>query len=166
MARGGGGDARLRPIGGLQSAPAPLERAGVVGGARQQLDDRLHLVFLGQRRRDGVALEELARQAQDLVPGAGAALGAQQHALRRNVFGPACVQAAQRIARGAVVALLEGQLGARHQQRRALPFAGRLRPLQPAIAAREVAHLVRGAGSQQRRAVSAVSVRSRRLRAR
>ena len=150
VARGRGGDARLDAVGGGDAAPAALERAGVVGRARQQLDRGLHLVFLGERRRDGVALGELRGEAQHLVPGAGAALGAQQHARGGDLLRPGAVQAAQRVARRGEVALLQRQLGAAHQARRLQRVARAVGALEPAVAPVEVAHLVRGARREQR----------------
>src|SRR6267142_3386460 len=123
MARRGGGDARLQLVRRRDAAPALLERAGIARRSPQQLDVRLYLVFLGQRRRNGVALGELGGEAQHLVPGTGAALGAQQHARRGDVLGSRLVQVAQRIARGSEIALLERELGAAAQPRglQALP---------------------------------------------
>src|SRR3954468_7234140 len=82
VACGGAGDARMDLVARGDLAPAALEGAGVVSGAREKLHVGLHLVFLGERGRDGIALDELAGEAQHFVPGTGAALRAQQHARR------------------------------------------------------------------------------------
>src|SRR2546428_13495160 len=118
-----GSDTRLQLVGGGDAAPAPLERPWVACRAREQLGVRLYLVFPSQRRRNGIALGELGGEAQHLVPGTGAALGAQQHARRGDVLGSRLVQVAQRIARRGEIALLERELGAADQPRglQALP---------------------------------------------
>src|SRR5581483_2551880 len=76
VARGRRGDSRMQLVARRDGAPAALEGAGVVRRAVEELDVRLHLVFLGKRRCDGITLDELPGEAQYLVPGAGAARGA------------------------------------------------------------------------------------------
>src|SRR2546428_13055995 len=93
-----GSDTRLQLVGGGDAAPAPLERSRVACRAPQQLDVRLYLVFLSQRRRNGIALGELGGEAQHLIPGTGAAPGARQQARRGAVLGSPLGQAARRLA--------------------------------------------------------------------
>src|SRR5262245_9172709 len=138
VARAGSGNARLHAVGGRDPAPAPLESAGVVGRASKQLDGRLHLVLFGERGRDRVALGELRSKAQHLVPGAGAALGAQQQTRGGDMLRPGAVQVAQRVARGGEVAVLERELGAAHQARGLQRLARAVGALEPAVAALEV----------------------------
>src|SRR5947208_3185102 len=84
MARRRGSDTRLQLVGRRDAAPAPLERSRVARGTPQQLDVRLYFVFLSQRRRNGIALGELGGEAQHLVPGTGAAVGAACARSRRR----------------------------------------------------------------------------------
>ena len=63
---------------------------------------------------------------------------------------PCAVQVAQRVARRGEVAVLERELGAAHQARRLQRLARAVGALEPAVAALEVAHLVRGARREQR----------------
>src|SRR5262245_12133132 len=140
----------MHPVLRLDAAPAPLEGALVGRRAREQLDRRLYLVFLGERWRDGVALAELGRQAQHLVPGAGAALGAQQHARGGDLLWSHAVEVAQRIARGGEIAVFERELRARGERSAVHALALRVGAVEPAVAALEVAHLVRRARGEQR----------------
>src|SRR5688572_32327868 len=117
MARSSGGDAWLHAVGRGNAAPAPLESAGFVSRAREQLDRCLHLVFLGERGRDGVALGKLRGKPQHLVPCARAALGAQQKPRGGDVLGTRAVKVAQRLARGVEVAILERELCAAYEAR-------------------------------------------------
>src|SRR3989449_5983464 len=149
MARRRGSDARLQLVGRRDAAPAPLERSRVACRAPQQLDVRLYLVFLSQRRRNGIALGELGGEATHLVQGPGAALGPQQHARRGDVLGSRLVQVAQRIARRGEIALLERELGAADQPRGLQALPRLLGALEPPVTPLEVAHLVRGARGEQ-----------------
>src|SRR5436190_3528387 len=151
VARRGRGDARMQLVARGNLAPAPLEVLGVVGRALQQLDVGLHLVFLGQRRRDGLALEKQPGEAPHLVPGARAALGAQQKPRRADVARRRALQPAQGIARGAEVALFQRELGAADEVRGLRRIAGAAGALEPAVASLELAQLMRRACGEQRR---------------
>jgi hypothetical protein len=60
------------------------------------------------------------------------------------------VQAAQRVARRAEIAIFQRQLGAADQARGLQRIAQAVGALEPAVAPLEVAHLVRGARREQR----------------
>ena len=78
------------------------------------------------------------------------ALGAQEQDVG-DVLRPGAVQVAQRIARRGEVAVLERELGATHEARRLQRIAGAIGALEPAVAAVEIAHLVRRSRGQKRR---------------
>jgi hypothetical protein len=86
---------------------------------------RLHAVLLGEPGRERVALGELRGEPQHVLPVAQPALGAQQQAQRGDVPRARALQALQRLARRAVVALADRHHGAREHRRRALPLVQR-----------------------------------------
>src|SRR5437899_9573973 len=106
MARRRGSDTRLQLVRRRDAAPAPLERPRVACRAPQQLDVRLYLVFLSQRRRNGIALGELGGEAQHLVPGISAELGPPQHPGSGDALRSRLVQVVQHIERSGEIELL------------------------------------------------------------
>ena len=134
------------------AAPAALEGAGIVGRARA-----------AARRSPAPCIPRRAparwRRAWRAASTGAAPRPSRRRRARRAAacgvvamcFGPGAVQAAQRVARRAEVALLQRELGAAHQARRLQRLARAVGALEPAVAALEVAHLVRGARREQRR---------------